>query len=149
MVQTKSALERFPEFFIFTLLDFDEAISLDATFKNILEIDSRKIGDSVVVMFNPVANGVNLEYRIYATAKQADVIPPDSDDSWINILRDPQNVDDFDPATYDHLLFKAIPAGKRFYESFSNQFSFVRVSARLVSGTGTMKCWGRGASGGL
>lgn len=149
MVQTKSALERFPEFFIFTLLDFDEAISLDTTFKNVLEIDSRKIADSVVVMFNPSGNPAAIEYRIYATAKQADEIPPNTDDSWINILRDPQNLDDFDPSTYNHLFFKSIPAGKRFYESFSNQFSWVRVSARLASGSGTMKCWSRGASGGL
>ena len=140
--------ERFNDQFIFSEFDFDESVSLDTTFKNILEMNSKKIGDSIIVIFNPATNA-NLEYRIYGSLKFATVAPPDADDSWINILRDPTNVDDFDPANYDHNFFRSIPSDKRHYESFTNQWSFVRVFARLLSGSGSCKIWHRGAAGGI
>lgn len=147
MVQSNGVLEQFPEFQVYTLFDFDEDVSLDTTFKNILEIDARRIADSVIVIFNPTG-GQALEYRIYATAKKSGTIPADNDDSWINILRDPLNVDDFDPDNYDHNLFRTIPAAKRNYESFTNQWSWVRVAVRVPTTTKTgIKIWHRGAAG--
>ena len=153
MVQTIDELQQFPEFQIYVLHNFDESIVLTPSFANVLIIDVRRVGDGIVVIDNP-SGGSSIEYSIYGTIKFDATDPPGnapafSDPSWINILRDPANVDDFDPANYDHTFVRIIPAGKKNYESFTNKWSFVLIRARVPSGSATIAIWERAAAGGI
>ena len=153
MPQTVDELQYFPEFSMYVLLNFDESIVLGASFADVFKIDARQIGDGIIVFDNP-SGGSEIEYRIYGSAKfdgtKAPATPPVfADPSWINILRDPLNVDDFDPANYDHNFARKIPAGKKNYESFTNKWSFVLVRARVPSGSATIAIWERAAAGGI
>ena len=153
MVQTTDQLQQFPEFTIYVLHNFDESIDLTATLETVLTIDARRVGDGIIAIDNP-SGGSEIEYSIYGTIKFDATKPPGnppafSDPSWINILRDPLNIDDFDPANYDHDFVRKIPAGKKNYESFSNKWSFVLVRARVPSGSATIAIWERAAAGGI
>jgi len=122
----------------------DESITVTTTYVNVLVIDARRLGDSIIHMYNTDAT-VSFTYKIYASLKSTDAAPADADDSWINILRDP-DVDDSDAANYDHNREKTIPALKHQYESFSNKMGWVRVQMKVASGTLVAKAWHRGAN---
>jgi len=124
----------------------DEAITVTTTFTNKLLIDSRDIRDSVITIFNedPTAT---LSFRIFGTNKDSTTIPPDADDSWINILRPiGGSPDDSDPANYNDNLAKTIPALGLHYESFSNKWTFVRVQMATSVGTISARAWHRGTN---
>ncbi len=153
MAQTVDQLQQFPEFTIYILHNFDESIVLNATLADVLIVDARRVGDGIVVIDNP-SGGSPIEYSIYGTIKFDATKPPGnppafSDPSWINILRDPTNVDDFDPANYDHNFVRTVPVGKKNYETFTNKWSFVLVRARVPSGSATIAVWERAAAGGI
>lgn len=153
MPQTTDQLQQFPEFTMYVLHNFDESIILAASIATVLTIDARRIGDGIIVIDNP-SGGSLIEFSIYGTLKFDATDPPGnapafSDPSWINILRDPLNTDDFDPANYDHNFVRKIPAGKKNYESFSNKWSFVLVRARVPSDSATIAIWERAAAGGI
>lgn len=122
----------------------DENITVTTTYLNVLEIDSKDISDSVITLLNDDSTN-DLTYKIYASGKVQDLIPADSDDSWINILID-FNVDDSVPANYEHDRAKTIPAQLKHYESFSNKWRWVRVQMQTASGTITAKAWHRGTT---
>lgn len=114
-------------------IDFDQAFAVQTIFTNALIVDSRKITNSVFMIFKDV--GEPLDFKIFATAfvnenvATRDTIPPDSHDSWVNVL----DLED-DPADYDHGKFKTIPAAKqRFYESWSNRWSWVRLQVKSAN----------------
>jgi len=122
----------------------NENITVTTTYTNVLEIDSNDISDSAITLFNTDGTD-SLTYKIYATSKISDTIPIDSDDSWINIIRD-LAVDDSIPANYDHNRAKTLPAGLRAYESFSNKWGWVRVQMKTTTGTLIAKAWHRGTT---
>lgn len=122
----------------------DENITVTTTYLNVLEIDSTDISDSVITMLNDDDTN-DLTYKIYASGKNTNTIPPDSDDSWVNILID-FNVDDSVPANYEHDRAKTIPAKLKTYESFSNKWGWVRVQMATASGTVPAKAWHRGTT---
>ncbi len=122
----------------------DENIIVTTTYLNVLEIDSKDISDSVITILNDDSTN-DLTYKIYASAKVQDLIPADSDDSWVNILID-LNIDDTVPANYDHDRAKTIPAQLKTYESFSNKWRWVRVQMQTASGTIPAKAWHRGTT---
>ncbi len=122
----------------------DENITVTTTYLNVLEIDSTDISDSVITLLNDDSTN-DLTYKIYASGKNTSTIPPDSDDSWVNILID-FSVDDSVPANYDHDRAKTIPAQLKTYESFSNKWGWVRVQMQTASGTIPAKAWHRGTT---
>jgi len=122
----------------------DENITVTTTYTNVLEIDSKDISDSVITLFNDDSTN-DLTYKIYASGKVQDLIPADSDDSWINILIN-FLVDDSVPANYEHDREKTIPAQLKIYESFSNKWRWVRVQMATASGTVPAKAWHRGTT---
>ena len=141
--------ERFNDQFIFSEFDFPDSpeknsIQLSTAYLRVFELDSRRVTNSVIAI-NNTDSGISIDLKIYGSALKAATIPDVNDDSWINILR-VTGVDDGDPATYDHNRFKTIPALKRFYESFSNRWSFVQVLLKSQSGTPTIKCWSRSSN---
>jgi len=116
----------------------DESIISTTTFTTHFSVDIEGYADAVIVIRNDDAS-IDLNYRIYASADDIDTVPPDADDSWVNILDTNSN-----PKKYDHNEQKTIPPLTTFYESLSNKFRWIRLSTQAVSGTVATKCWFRG-----
>ena len=123
---------------------FNENITVTDAYLNVLEIDSANISDSVITIYNNDATN-DLTYKVYASGKVQNLIPDNSDNSWVNILID-LLVDDTIPANYEHDREKLVPALFTTYESFSNKWAWVRVQMKTASGTIIAKAWHRGTT---
>jgi hypothetical protein len=117
----------------------DETLSVSNSYLNKFTIDSRMLNDSVITIFN-ADNTEQLSYKIYATAQGSDIIPANSDNSWVNIID--REVDN--PTLYDHNKERTIPPLGIFYESFTNKWSWIRIMMKSGSGTISAKIWHRG-----
>jgi len=116
----------------------NENITVTGVFATVFTVDIKDSGDAVLNLRNTSAVS-NLEYKIFATPKEVDILPIDSDDSWTNIIdlsADPQN--------FNIDANKTIPTQTTFYESLSNKFRWFRVEMRSTGPNLTAKIWFRG-----
>jgi len=116
----------------------DESIVSTTTFTTVFSVDLEGFADAVIVIRNDDAV-IKLNYRLYASADDVDILPVDTDDSWVNILDT-----NSDPKKYDFNTQKQLPVLTTFYESLSNKFRWIRLQTQAVSGTVATKCWFRG-----
>lgn len=132
--------------------NFEEDIPLTTTFRNVLLLDARKVRQSVIT-FNNVG-GNNLNYRIYAASKPIPGVlqhiadPTDSavnkdNIEWVNLL---SIIAGDTGITYQHDFSKQLDNGLRFYESFSNEWFALLVTAASISSTTDLSIWHRGQS---
>lgn len=131
---------------------YDENVSLNDTYRNVLLIDSRRIRQSVIVFNNKDTQ--NIEYQVFGNAKYDPVLlqhikdPTEavinSDDvQWVNLI---SVVDGATGEDYNHQAKRVVGVGRRFYESFTNEWFSVLVRARTPTGGTTLAIWHRGQS---
>ena len=131
----------------------DESVALTTTFQNVLLIDSRRVRQTPIV-FNNTGGTNALNYQIFGASRYSpDVLKyiktptnaaVDKDnDEWVNLL---SIISGETGTTYTHTFSKALSAGNRFYESFSNEWSMLLITAQSALATTTMKIWSRGQS---
>ena len=139
--------------------NFEEDIALTTTFKNVLLIDARKIRHSVIT-FNNVGTGggntANLNYQIYGASKPIHgVLSRDNIENPTNAAVDKTNPEWVNlisviagdtGITYDHDALKQLDNTNRFYESFSNEWFAVLVTAQSITTTTDLSIWHRGQS---
>jgi len=116
----------------------DESLSIGTSYADIIDIDTRKMKDGIIVIKN-LDGSQTLSYKIFGTAKVSTVALDISDDSWVNIVDT-----NMDPLDYDHIAERVIPANGVIYDSFTNKWSWVKVQAKSSLGTISGKIWVRG-----
>jgi len=101
--------------------------------------DARRIRDTLFNLYN--TDAVNtITIKIFGSANGLITPPADADDSWFNILNVASTVT---PANYDDTKSFVLPALGVWYESFTVQWAWVRITAKASAGTPIIKIWAR------
>jgi len=119
-------------------VDIDESITVTDVETTVFTSDSRRVRDSVVEFYNDVSADITI--KIFGSANGIDEIPVDADKSWFNILNVLATVS---PTTYSHTKLFKIPIGVPWYESFSNIWAWIRITAVVDTGSHTLQIWMR------
>lgn len=133
-------------------IEDEQVIDIAITFKNILLIDARKVRQTVIQFNNIGTNDLN--YQIFGMADyDPEVLEHIKDptnakvnktnSNWVNLL---SIIAGETGTTYTHTFSKPLSVTNRFYESFSNEWFAVLVTAQSVTDTTELSIWSRGQS---
>jgi len=119
-------------------VDIDDSITVTTSEVTVFSSDCRRVTNTLIAFYN--AGSTDIIYKVFASANGSLTIPADGDNSWFNILN---VLDTVTPSTYNHAKSVSIPAATPWYESFSNRWSWIRVTASVASGTETLRIYMR------